>query len=233
MKKIISSLILLSSLSISASTPVERLVPVDHVFIPAGFDSNDTVEIVVSGFLPNLCHKSPEAEVEFDGENININVSSLFYQDTNPFCPSMIVPFEETVKLGLMDKGNYKIKVNGKSPWELNEKMKINESTSNAVDNFHYAYVSNIDKQTNVKEEVILKGYNPSDCFVLDRIDHLSNGKDSYSILPKMKQVSSFCPMKMVPFSYKWKVPTELKRNKVLLHVRTMNGESVNTIYNK
>lgn len=215
---------------VQASVPVEKLVPVDHLFVPAGFDSNDTSEVVITGFLPNLCHKSPSAKVTKSGKKISIEVSSLYYHESNPFCPEMIVPFVETVKLGLLDKGQYEITVNGKSPWELNEKLAIAESTSASVDNHHYAYVNYIDKET-AAGEVVLKGYNPSDCFELDRIEYLSNKKDSLSILPIMKQVRGFCPMKMVPFSYKWRVPTDLEASKVLLHVRTMDGNSVNAVF--
>ena len=215
-----------------AGTPIVKMVPVDHAFIPAGFDSNDNVEVVVTGYLPNLCHKAPSAKVELDGNKVDIKVSSLYYHESNPFCPEMVVPFTKTVQLGVMDKGNYEITVNGKSPWEQKEKMAVAESTSNAIDEYNYAYVQYIDKEVG-NNEVALKGYNPSDCFVLDQIDHVNNKKDAYSILPKMKQVREFCPMKMMPFSYDWEVPAELPRKKVLLHVRTMDGHSVNTIFQR
>jgi hypothetical protein len=212
-----------------AGTPISKIVPVDHAFIPAGFDSNDNVEVVITGYLPNLCHKSPSAKVEIKGSKIDIKMTSLYYQESNPFCPEMVVPFTKSVALGVMDKGNYEITVNGKSPWEKKEKIAILESTSNAVDEFQYAYVQYIDKEIG-NNEVALKGYNPSDCFVLDKITHVSNKKDAYSVLPKMKQIREFCPMKMIPFSYDWKVPTELESEKVLIHVRTMDGNSVNTV---
>ena len=34
------------------------LVPVDNVYSPKGFDANDNSEVIVSGFLPNLCYKN-------------------------------------------------------------------------------------------------------------------------------------------------------------------------------
>ena len=43
--------------------PEEKVIPIEHVYIPSGFDDNDNVEIVITGFLPNLCHKSPSAKV--------------------------------------------------------------------------------------------------------------------------------------------------------------------------
>lgn len=232
MKTALVAMMLSFSVLALGSVPVEKKVPVDHIYVPYGFDSNDTTEVILTGFLPNLCHKAPSAKVTVNGNKVDIVVTSLFYDASNPFCPDMIVPFTETVSLGVMDKGNYEITVNGKTPWEKKELVKISESTSNSVDEHHYAYVNYIDKETNVDGTVTLKGYNPSDCFELDSIEHVDNRKDTYSVLPKLKQVREFCPMKMVPFSYEWKVPTKLKQEKVLLHVRTMNGESVNTIYN-
>ena len=230
-KLVVLAVMALASVA-NASTPIEKMVPVDHVYIPSGFDSNDNVEVVITGFLPNLCHKSPAAKVEVDGGQVDIKMTSLYYHASNPYCPEMVVPFTKTVSLGIMDKGLYDIKVNGRSPWELNENMKIAESTSNAVDEFNYAYVQYIDKEVG-DNNVALKGYNPSDCFILDEIAHVSNKKDAYSVLPKMKQIREFCPMKMIPFSYDWEVPNEVPSKKVLIHVRTMDGNSVNTIYNK
>ena len=56
MKKIITLFLFTVAALVNASTPTEKLVPVDHIYVPTGFDSNDTVEVVVTGYLPNLCH---------------------------------------------------------------------------------------------------------------------------------------------------------------------------------
>lgn len=235
MKTSLRNLIVLATLfgtaGAMADTPFEKEVPVDHVYSPIGFDSNDSTEVVVEGFLPNLCHKSPKTKVEINGDTINIKLTSLYYDSTTYFCPEMIVPFTETVSLGLLDKGNYKIVVNGKTPYEATSKLKIAEATSDAIDEFTYAYVDYVEKAAPASKTVKLKGYNPSDCFALEKIDYVSNGEDTYSILPKMKQIRDFCPMKMMPFEYEFKVPNELQRSKVLLHVRTMYGKSVNTVF--
>lgn len=232
LKKLVVLAIVALAAAANASTPIEKMVPVDHVYIPSGFDSNDNVEVVVTGFLPNLCHKSPAAKVVMNGGKVDIKMTSLYYHASNPYCPEMVVPFTKTVSLGVMDKGLYDITVNGRSPWQLKENIKIAESTSNAVDEFNYAYVQYIDKEVG-DNNVALKGYNPSDCFILDEITHVSNKKDAYSVLPKMKQIREFCPMKMIPFSYDWEVPTEVPSQKVLIHVRTMDGNSVNTIFDQ
>ena len=222
-------LIALSSVGY-AGTPVKTLVPVDEVFVPKGFDVNDNSEIIVSGYLPNLCHKSPQTEVQVQGKKIQVTVSALKYSETNPYCPEMIVPFLETVKVGVLDKGNYNIVINEKTQYEKKSTIAISESSSNALDEHIYANVFYVDEVEGT-HTVKLKGYNPSDCLVFDHIEILSNDKNTYSILPIMKKVRDFCPMKMTPFSHEVEVPKLLERNKILLHVRGMDGNSVNSIF--
>jgi hypothetical protein len=232
MKTQIFTILLLVIGNVFASVPVEKMVPVDYLYSPAGFDSNDNVEVVVTGFMPNLCHQTPEASVKFSNNgDIELEVTSLYYDKTNPFCPQMIVPFKLTVSLGLLDAGSYNIVANKNSNKRkaVKSTLIVTESISNAIDTYHYAYVTNVLDKTG-SHTVKLTGYNPSDCFVLDKIESISNGKDTFSVLPKMKQINDFCPRKMVPFSYEFEVPKTLKKNAILIHVRTMQGKSINTI---
>ena len=182
--------------------------------------------------VPNLCHKSPQSKVVVKDKVINIQIQALHqYDNNNLFCPEMIVPFVEIVDVGMLDKGNYKVVVNGHSPNSLKSELFVSESISNSVDEHVYANVDYIEKSEGSRM-VNLIGYNPSDCFVFDKIEYVDNGKDVFSILPKMKQISDFCPMKMVPFNLEMEVPNNLKSDKVLLHVRVMNGKSVNSLFN-
>jgi hypothetical protein len=213
-----------------ASTPIEVMLPIDDVYSPKGFDTNDNAQIVISGYLPNLCHKNPKAKVSVVGRKVEIKMISLKYDTSNPYCLEMIVPFVEAVDLGVLDKGAYDIVVNGKSIFESRANLQVSEAQSDAVDDHVYAAVEYIDKEIG-NRKVVLKGYNPSDCFVLDNIKILDNEKNVYSILPKMKQISSHCPMKMMPFEYEVEVPSKLKADKVLLHVRSIEGKSVNSIF--
>lgn len=223
-------LLLISNLGM-AGTPVKTLVPVDEVFVPNGFDVNDNSEIIVSGYLPNLCHKSPQTEIKINGNKIHVKVSALKYGDSNPFCPEMIVPFLETIKVGVLDKGNYEILINEATRYEQKSSMYINESVSNALDDHIYANVFYVDSEEG-DEYVNLKGYNPSDCLEYDHVEIISNKSNTYSVLPIMKKVRDFCPMKMTPFSYQVKVPKLIQKSRVLLHVRGMDGNSVNSLYN-
>src|SRR5690606_16327833 len=154
-----------------------------HVYSPKGFDTNDNTEVIVSGFLPNLCHKSPKVSVKVVGKTIDVKLTSLYYEQTNPFCPEVIVPFVQSVSVGLLDKGEYKVVVNRNTDYERDSKIFISETTTDAIDTYIYANVDYVEKSDDTTK-VVLKGYNPSDCFELAEIRTVSNDKDTYSVLP-------------------------------------------------
>ena len=213
-----------------ASTPVEVETPVEQIYSPEGFDSNDNTEVIIEGYLPNLCHKSPTTRVTMEGDRIVLRVTALKYESGNPFCPEAIVPFVQKVSLGVMPEGKYEIVVNPKGDLKKEGLISVAAHNTNNVDEFIYANTEIVEKEMGTRR-VMLKGYNPSDCFVLDDIKMIDNGKDVFSVLPIMKQVSKYCPQVSVPFTYEFDVPENLKADKVLLHVRAMNGHSVNTVF--
>ncbi len=226
----IFSFFLLIPTFVFAGTPFLTHVPIDNIYSPKGFDTNDNTEIIISGFLPNLCHKAPTTSYELISNTIHVSVQALKYDPSNPFCAEMIVPFVESVNIGILDKGNYDIVVNGQTVFEKSSNIYIEEAGDSAIDDFTYANVEYVEKSMNGRK-ISLIGHNPSDCFVLDEVKVVDNNKDTFSILPIMKQVSEFCPQKMIPFTYDVEIPQNLKTSKVLLHVRVMDGKSVNTLF--
>lgn len=207
---------------------IQEKVPMVNTYIPKGYDDNDNIEIIVEGYLPNLCYKTPHAQVEVTGSKINIDLMAWRSADENMMCAEMVVPFIYAVSVGVLDEGNYEVHVNHSRPFALY----VEEATSTAIDEEIYANVSTIERVYG-ERTVLVKGYNPSDCLEFDRFEVVDNKIDTYSVLPIMKQVSEFCPKKMVPFEYELNVPNTLKRDTVLLHVRALNGKSVNSLFNQ
>lgn len=214
-----------------ASDSYETSVPVDHIYSPAGFDSNDNAEVVITGILPDLCYKAPKSTVSLKDGKINVAVKALRKNNGMAFCTLIRLPFTEVVNIGVLDKGKYSIAVNEKTASELSGKLSVSEARSNSIDDVIYANVEKVERLDNDKRTVLLKGYSPSDCFELKEIEVRDNGVDTYSVLPKLKQVREFCPKKMIPFTYEFEVPERLNVEKVLLHVRVMDGRSVNTFF--
>ena len=230
MKLLMTLCALLSSSIAFAATPIKTYVPIEKVYAPAGFHDHQESEVIISGYLPNLCHKSPTTEVEIVGGQIQISVKAMHYLPSNPMCAPVLVPFVESVDVGLLDKGLYEIVVNPNTPFERGAKLGVEDFASSAIGD---AVFANVHQVENIGQDqtVLLKGYNPSDCYELDQISYIHNNDDTYSVYPKMRQVSAFCPQKMTPFSYEFRVPEDLRYPKVLLHVRAMDGRSVNYIY--
>jgi len=230
MKKLLIIMALVSSpvLATASQEVVQSEVPVDHLYVPKGYDSNDTIELVVEGYLPNLCYKNPDSTVEVKGSTVNISIVANSTDLGGAQCAEMIVPFSHVVNIGLLDKGNYNVVVNGKN----DSSLFVTESTSDAIDDELYANVHQIE-QVPGEQRIIVKGYHPSYCLEFDKFVVDDNGTDTYSVRPITKQVSDFCPKKMIPFEHEMKIPTNLKRNRILIHVRSMNGNSVNSIYSQ
>ena len=62
---------------VQAATPIETLVPIKHVYVPKGFDSNDQTEVMVSGYLPNLCYRGHKSKVSVKDHTIQIQITSF------------------------------------------------------------------------------------------------------------------------------------------------------------
>lgn len=225
-------LVLFSSLS-WADVPIEKTVPVDHVYVPHGFDSNDSAEIIVSGFLPNLCHKTPMMSYNIEGDTILIDVKALHSDPTNPFCAQVIIPFFESVKIkaGDLAMGDYKIVVNNGS---MESAINIAAPNGPDQDDQPYANVEFVDIPAKGRV-VMLKGVKTSSCLEPAGAPEVhNNGRDTFAILPIMKPIAkdAKCEPTNEEFSYPVTIPANvLKANRVLLHVRRLGGRSINIMF--
>ena len=211
---------------ISAAHAEVSLAPVKHLYVPSGFDSNDSVEVVVTGTFPNPCYSRNTVSVEIKGEQIAIEVSAI-RRDTKAACPMMLVPFKEVVSIGNVQGGTYELVVNDK----LTDNLTVAEAASNSVDDHLYADIDQIEEKG--PNEYVFHGWRYSHCVKFDRVEIVSNGKDTLSVLPVMKQVANLCPMKGMPISFPVKLDfSKLKTKEPLIHVRTMDGKSFNKVLN-
>ena len=112
-------LLMMSFLSTQAATM--ELVPVENVYTPRGFDSNDNAEIVITGYLPNLCYQNPTHKIIIDKQKIFIEMRATRINEVA--CPEVIVPYLKVIDLGVLDRGNYKIEVTAASQHSLNDQL--------------------------------------------------------------------------------------------------------------
>lgn len=225
---IIITTLLLSFVSIASAPkmiPQEVEIKTYDFYIPKGFDSNDASELVVSGVLPSHCYQSPKVEVKgTKGSEISVTVKALYLPYEK--CLQVIIPFTLTVQLGVLDSGEYKIISNN----EKEGKMHIDLARTIGMDDSIYANVEYIE-ESDYGRTITLVGTNPSDCFELDRIDYTTNGNNTISVLPILKVKSDVCLPVESDFEYQFEVPADLPAKIILIHVRKMNGKSVNKVY--
>jgi hypothetical protein len=211
----------------------KSLVPVTNVFIPLGFDQNDSAEIVVAGHLPNLCFQnvSSKFEVHADTKEIEVSIYAEFKIPTSGVCLEIHVPFLETVYLGQMPAGKYSVVVNkndhvstvGKVP------LSITESTSTSIDDYNYAKITNVTPiMDGTHKKIKIEGIHFSSCLRLKEVKFYSNGLDTMAVLPVLEQFSEDCRPTNTTFSQEVIVPWDLQSEGILLHVRSMGGKAVN-----
>ena len=203
---------------------------VDHLFIPAGFDDNDNVEVLVSGSFPNDCYTQNKIEIKVHRNQIQVRITALTSPSKN-FCDELKVPFLETITLGQLPSGNYEVVVNGL----LRDSLEVKEASSLDVDDSLYAPVDYVELgfTGGLGGEVMLIGRAP-DCLEFDQVETISNGKDTVSILPKMKRISDTCSTETTQFQIPVKFdPEALEHDKVLIFVRSTDRKSIHAVIEK
>ena len=231
---LLATALILSS-SVMAQSPSVVEAPVDHLFVPSGFDNNDNVEVVVTGKFPNPCFSRNKVEVEVKDDTVIIDVTSLS-KESESMCEDLKVPFSETVTIGNLQAGDYKIVVNQGTAYQLNGKLDVAVSSSNSVDDHLYAKIDYVELgfTGGLSGDALLVGASVSPCLALDRVEYLSNNQDTLSILPIMKKVGQDCPEKLTKLSIPVKFdPKKIPSEKVLLFVRSIDGKSVHTFIEK
>ncbi|MFZ4713453.1 MAG: hypothetical protein ACOYL6_07075 [Bacteriovoracaceae bacterium] len=219
---------LFSHTSMALTRPV--WAPLKRVYVPKGFDNNDSVEVVVAGELPNPCYSRNTVSVDINQNVIKVKVTALVNIVEDKDCADMIVPYLDTISVGNLQAGDYKVVINSDSQNQLTQGLSIDESSSNAIDEYVYASVKSVE-QKGTSNVFTLRGQEISDCYILDRFQFVDNNLDTISVLPIMKKIKDTCRPSKKSFSYSTKIDfSHIKINKPLIHVRTMDGGSVNVL---
>jgi hypothetical protein len=233
MKHLALLLLPLTFISFSHAAPIIADAPVDHLYVPRGFDDNDNVEVIVTGKFISTCYSRNKVDVKVAEKIIDVHVSSMMASGEHNKCETMDVPFTENVTIGNLDAGTYTITVNGK----LKEEIKVTEADSGVVDDHIYAPVDYVELgfTGGANGDAMLVGRSLDDCLQFAKVEYITNGKDTLSILPIMRKIPSVtCSGKSTYLEIPVKFDvTKFEEGKILLFVRTMDGKSVSTLVNK
>jgi hypothetical protein len=222
--------------------PVLTNAPIRNVFVPVGFDDNDTVEVIVHGHFSDSCNKMGPTLGLVDADTFEVTVGARSLKYNANSCIPMEVPFLHSVKLGQLKAGNYTVKLSGgRTLPDLPKPLTVSTATTSTADENLYAPVDNVDfspvpGQTGVYDLTVSGIFPKSDagCMRLREVKVLPY-EGMLIVLP----ISDFdvnlanCPQSTSPFDRVFKVTKsvtlDLKRD-TLIHVRVLNGQSVNKV---
>ena len=85
----------------------DRVVPINDVYIPSGFDSASDAFVVVNGWFPHSCYKLQDVKVEHLGTALH-EVTTMATV-TEGLCLTVIIPFHREAQLGKLAVGGHQI----------------------------------------------------------------------------------------------------------------------------
>ncbi len=206
-------------------------VDATEVFVPNGFDDNDEVVAVVDGYLPDGCYRLAKPEVDVDHAKMTVRVTPIARWWDIP-CIEALIPFNFEVRLGVMPFGDYKVIVN--ETRHVSETLAISEATSSGPDEYLYAPIDNVSvakTQPDGSRNAVLEGRFTNSCLMFDNVKVINDNK-TVVVLPIMKmQDATDCQDGLFPFKKEVLIPQDLDEGRHLLHVRSLNGLDINTLF--
>ncbi|MEN9809421.1 MAG: hypothetical protein RLZZ488_988 [Pseudomonadota bacterium] len=226
----------------TAETPSVSLepAPVEKVFVPQGFDNNDNTEVIIQGRFPNACMKTGPVGAKIDTQNQVITLKPEVYVYRGEPCAQVVVPFTQRVTFGTLTAGTWKIIVED-MPAINPLPLEVARARSAAPDDFLYAPVEEVvllPAGISNRQKLVISGNWPQiqgrGCFSLKEIrTHL--GADNTLVVQPIAELlpaarcSSGSARKRV---FQGSVVLDKPLNSdSLIHVRTLNGESLNKFF--
>lgn len=237
MKYFLSSMIALALATTGFAEPQQIFLPVDKIYtIERGFDTNDSVEVAVSGYLPNTCYKLGKGTAQVDQLNkeIVVNVTGFFREG---ICLEVMTPFLEVVQLNPLSKGEYKVRslIDPRMVGNLD----ISEATAPTQDDFIYAPVDTVEvvEADDHQRRLVLKGTYPLLIRGCMRVTEVRTSVGSNGVLIVQPIASILedhqCVEQPTDQWNRFEVSELVEVPPVdngLVHVRTLNGRSLNKL---
>jgi hypothetical protein len=213
----------------SVQQPDTVSVPLSTAYIPGGFDSNDRAQVVVEGYFPNTCYRVGPYDKKMNASKKELAITQLAYKYRG-VCLMMIVPFHQTVQLGILSADNYTVK-DGNSN-KLMGILPVQLASNSGPDDSLYASVNDayLGVVDGSKRAIVIQGELPGDCWELKEKKTVLDGKNVITVMPVIEKVrEANCNDYRMPFMTTVDLP-QVEPGRYLLHVRSLNGQSINKL---
>ena len=228
---VVAGLVTLAGASVAqAQSEVVNVLSTD-VFVPVGFDDNDDVTVVLDGYLPSSCYKLEKAVSTINPETKKVTLQQTARKWPGP-CLLSLVPYTSVVNLGMLPVGEFSVVANDGN---LRDTLNVTEATSAGPDEYLYAPVDSVNvsevRTPGNKFTATIEGRFTDSCMSMDSVKVINSGK-TIEVLPIMKMAAGpVCMPVIKAFKKVVKLPTEMELGRHLVHVRSLNGKSVNAVF--
>lgn len=239
-KMIISALFTLISGSLSFAQSQINPLPqlknssLETSYIPFGFDSNDSIQIVVEGVYRNTCSKPAGTRFKVNPTTNIIEIMSYEYSYQGP-CLDVLVPHNEVVVLGVLPAGTYKVmQSTGKASngGQLLGQLFVGSATKAAADDYLYAPISQAYLRNQGNNVIVtISGNFTNSCMELNKVIPSVQPKViTIQPIATLNSKSTNCVSGYFPFEKSFAIDN-VKPGRYLLHVRSLNGNSINSLF--
>ncbi len=227
-KTLLTAILLASGAALAQGTPAIVPVNFQKIYVPDGFDSNDHVQFMGEGQFQNSCYRHHQSRVEVDKENKIISVRPVAYKYPG-LCLQWILPFNRVVDVGILPAGNYKI-VQSSDGTQLGA-AHIKEATRLEADDYLYAPINQAlivgDKGS---YKLYMDGEFAMSCMKTKEVKFQIQ-RDVIVVQP-IAEIDTSTPC--LPGAYPFQSSVDIglmAPGKYLLHVRSMDGKAINTLF--
>lgn len=228
MFKVASLLCLIAFAAWSQTNPQLKLSSLDTGYIPNGFDSNDQVQFVIEGTYRDTCSKSAGTRFSVNTASKTIQVSPYEYRYSGP-CLDVLVPHNEVVNLGIVQPGRYQVvHSSGRQLGQLN----VNLAVASSPDDYLYAPISQAYiRNVNGRMALTLSGVFTNSCMKIQKVvSNVQNNVVTVQPLALLLPTATNCIHGRFPFEETTYVNVT-RSGRYLLHVRSLNGEAINSLF--
>ena len=219
-----------------ANQPQRIIFAPTETFLPVGFDDNDNAQAVIYGEYPNTCYRVGPVQASINETRREIRIVNEAYSYPGGWCTDVPVPFTIPVDFGILSQGSYRVVVQTNSnetraAGTLNISKNRSPNPSNP-DDYLYAPVQDaiVDTQTTNAASLTLRGTFKSTCWSIEEIRLIRHPENHVIVvLPIVHAATKDCRDARVPFEVKTSLGT-LPKGRTLLHVRSLNGGSLNQV---
>lgn len=236
------SILFLGAISFGADVentqPEEILIPLERAYTPVGFDTNDNIQVTVSGHLPDTCHTVGKTVVEVVSTPAASKVvlhQTAYRYNGGLTCIRVPVPFAKTVDIGIVKTAaNYTItsssgKLDGNYLTIGN--LEVKAATSPRQDEKLYAPISETFITTDTGSNVLsMRGEFPLDTMRLKGAPTVEIYRKEKVIVVIVETENTGVKQATTRFAATADLGNSLQGD-YLVHIRKMDGQAINFMY--